>query len=102
MAITIPRLVRLFADKRHINLKYNGQPLSFRNINSVGIGVISKFIIQNINPNVEVWDVTNPFNIQKINYQLSVIRLLLIMQPIPLKEFVAVKNSSTIPRLWGV
>ena len=82
-------------------LKYNGQPLSFRNINSVGIGVISKFIIQNINPNVEVWDVTNPFNIQKINYQLSGNTATFNYATDSLKEFVAVENSSAIPEAMG-
>ena len=50
-------------------LRYNGQPFYFRNINSVGAGAISKFEIQNMNANVEIWDVTNPFGLQKILYK---------------------------------
>lgn len=47
------------------NLVYNGTPLYFRDIQSVGSSKITKFTISNINSNVEIWDITNPFDVVK-------------------------------------
>ncbi len=83
------------------NLQYNNQPLLFRNIASVSSGAVSKFIIQNVNPNVEIWDVTNPFSIQKINYSLSGNTASFNIATDTLKQFVAVENSTNIPISFG-
>lgn len=82
-------------------LRYNGQPLYFRNISSVGSGNISRFEIQNINPNVEIWDVTNPFSVQKINYNLSGNIASFNIATDSLKEFVAVETANDIPMALG-
>jgi hypothetical protein len=82
-------------------LRYNGQPLSFRNISSVGSGNVSRFEIQNINPNVEIWDVTNPFSVQKINYNLSGNIASFNIATDSLKEFVAVETANDIPMALG-
>ncbi|MCB0508799.1 MAG: type IX secretion system sortase PorU [Bacteroidetes bacterium] len=82
-------------------LQYNGQPLYFRSKASIGAGNVSKFIIQNMNSNVEIWDVTNPFEIQKINYQLSGNTASFTLATDTLKEFVAVENSDLIPTAFG-
>ncbi len=82
-------------------LRYNGQPLYFRNINSVGTGAISKFEIQNMNANVEIWDVTNPFGVQKILYNLSGNIASFNIATDSLKEFVAVETSNEIPMELG-
>lgn len=83
------------------NLQYNNQPLPFRNIASVSSGAVSKFIIQNVNPNVEIWDVTNPFSVQKINYTLSGNTASFNISTDTLKQFVAVENSTNIPISFG-
>lgn len=83
------------------NLQYNNQPLAFRNIASVGSGAVSKFVLQNVNPNVEIWDVTNPFAIQKINYSLSGNTASFTIATDTLKQFIAVENSSNIPIPFG-
>ncbi len=82
-------------------LRYNGQPLYFRSIASVGTGSISKFEIQNINANVEIWDVTNPFSVQKINYNLSGNIASFNIATDSLKEFVAVETSNETPVATG-
>lgn len=82
-------------------LKYNGQPLYFRSIASVGAGSISKFEVQNINPNVEIWDVTNPFDVQKINYNLSGNIASFNIATDSLKEFVAIETSNELPMALG-
>jgi len=82
-------------------LKYNGQPLYFRSIASLGAGSISKFEVQNVNPNVEIWDVTNPFDVQKINYNLSGNIASFNIATDSLKEFVAIETSNEIPMALG-
>ncbi|MDB5228434.1 MAG: hypothetical protein JWN78_2627 [Bacteroidota bacterium] len=82
-------------------LRYNGQPLYFRSIASVGAGSISKFSVQNMTSNVEIWDVTDPFNIQKINYDLSGNTATFNIATDTLKEFVAVENSTAVPTAMG-
>lgn len=84
------------------NLQYNGQPLYFRNITSVGVGNVAKFTVQNMNSNVEIWDVTNPFEIKKINYNLSGNTASFNMQTDSLKQFVALENSTVTPTSFGV
>ena len=83
------------------NLVYFGQPLYFRSVASVGAGSISKFSVQNVNQNVEIWDVTNPFAVQKINYNLSGNIALFNTTTDSLKEFVAVETSNEIPMALG-
>lgn len=83
------------------NLTYNGSPLMFRSITSVGAGDVSKFVIQNVNSNVEIWDVTNPFNVQRINFDLSGNTASFKVATDSLKEFVAFENSSEIPVAFG-
>lgn len=82
-------------------LRYNGQPLYFRSIASVGTGAISKFEIQNMNTNVEIWDVTNPFNVQKILFNLSGNIASFNIATDSLKEFVAIESSNEIPMELG-
>lgn len=82
-------------------LRYNGQPLYFRSAASVGAGSISKFTIQNMNASAEVWDVTNPFAIQKINYELSGNVATFNMLTDTLKQFVVLENSDVAPTAFG-
>lgn len=82
-------------------LRYNGQALLFRSIASAGSGNISKFSVQNMNANVEIWDVTNPFNIQKINYTLNGSTATFNIATDSLKEFAAVENSGAVPQAMG-
>ena len=83
------------------NLSYLGSPLLFRNQSSVGNGEISKFLIQNVNSNVEIWDVTNPFDVQKINYNLSGNTASFNITTDSLKEFVVFENTTLVPTGLG-
>jgi hypothetical protein len=83
------------------NLKYNGEPLYFRSIASVGSGNISNFEIQNMNNQVDIWDVTNPFNIEKINYTLNGAIASFKISTDSLKEFVAYESSANSPIAMG-
>lgn len=82
-------------------LRYNGQPFYFRNMTSVGAGKVSRFEIQNMNSNVEIWDVTNPFNVQKINYDLSGSTASFTAATDSLKEFAVFETSNEVPQAFG-
>ncbi len=82
-------------------LRYNGQPLYFRSIATVGAGNIAKFTLQNMSPNVEVWDVTNPFDVKKINYNLFGSVASFNIETDTLKEFVAFESSVNAPQAFG-
>jgi hypothetical protein len=82
-------------------LRYNGVPLLCRSIESAGTGSVSRFTIQNMNPNVEIWDVTNPFDIKKINYDLSGNTATFKLQTDTLLEFAVLENSSAVPVALG-
>lgn len=82
-------------------LSYNGQPLYFRSAASVGTGSVSRFTILNMNANVEVWDVTNPFAIQRVNYVLAGNTATFNMVTDTLKEFVALENTTAVPTAFG-
>lgn len=82
-------------------IRYNGQPVLWRSLESAGVGNVTKFTIQNMNANVEVWNVTNPFDIKKINYELSGITATFKLQTDSLLEFVIVENSNAQPVALG-
>jgi hypothetical protein len=82
-------------------LRYNGQPLYFRSAESAGAGNVSRFLVQNVNSNVEIWDVTNPFQTRKINYDLSAGTASFRIETDSIKEFVAVENALETPQSLG-
>lgn len=82
-------------------LRYEGQPLYFRNIASAGAGSITTFTVQNVNPNVEIWNVTNPFDVRRINYTLSGSNAVFTLATDSLLEFAAFENSNAVPVAQG-
>lgn len=83
------------------NLVYDGTPLYFREQQTVGSGRITKFTLSNANANVEVWDITNPFDVKKINYTLYGNKAIFTIETDILKEFVAYENTTSTPTAYG-
>lgn len=83
------------------NLVYNGTPLYFRDIQSVGPSKITKFTVSNINSNVEIWDITNPFDAVKINYTTIGNQAIFTANTDSLKEFAVFENTSNTPIALG-
>lgn len=83
------------------DLKYNGSSFLFRNAASAGTGNVSKFIIQNMSPNVEIWDITNPFEVKKINFNVSGNIADFTIATDSLKQFAVVDNSGLSPTAYG-
>ncbi len=76
------------------NLKMNGSHVKFRNIASLN-NLISKYSVSNSNVNTEIWDITLPSSIIKIQGNLSGSNYIFARESSQLKEFVAVDVAST-------
>ena len=75
-------------------LKLNGSYTSFRSVQSL-TNAVSKYSISNANGNTEIWDITTPSNIKKIQSTLSGSNLTFTRESNILREFVAVNTSSS-------
>lgn len=53
------------------NLSMSGNQLFFRDLNSIGVGNIALFNITNAGAISKIWDVSDPFNIKDVNFNLS-------------------------------
>ena len=76
------------------NLTFTGQQLLFRNTSSVGTGNISEFKINNINQNIQIWDVSDQFNIKNQQYIPNSDSLYFIISTDTLKQYIAFDESS--------
>lgn len=74
-------------------LRFSGNQLSFRDINSVGSGNISEFILSNAPQNITILDVTNPLDpkIQQTVFANSTHRFVLPTEQ--LRTFIAFNNA---------
>ncbi|MBN1180668.1 MAG: type IX secretion system sortase PorU [Bacteroidales bacterium] len=79
-------------------LKLEGNDLIFRDVNSVGIGNISKFQLDNATENTLVWDVTDIHNIKSISAALTGSKLEFIVPTDSLRTFVAFNKVSQLQK----
>lgn len=78
-------------------LRYDGAPLSFRTQASVGPNAISRFSIENWNNSVEVWDVTDLFNIRSMSVSGGSFKA----ATDSLREFIAFQTPTAAPIAIG-
>ncbi|MCD4774161.1 MAG: type IX secretion system sortase PorU [Bacteroidales bacterium] len=71
------------------NLKFNQGQMPFRNSSCIGNGNISKFIVSNAGNIQDIWNVSNPSNITKINTTISGSNLEYKLPTDSLLEFIA-------------
>ena len=76
------------------SLTMNGGQLIFRDINSANTGNVSKFIVSNASSTLEVWDVTDPINVQLQTTNFSGGSLDFTLPTDSLKEFIAFNGQS--------
>jgi hypothetical protein len=79
------------------NLTMSGDHLVFRDRTSVGAGNKSKFILQNTNSNIRIWDVTNPVDVEAVTFTTSGNSVEFIAATDTLKEFVAFYEGGNLP-----
>ena len=76
------------------NLKFNQGQMAFRNVSCIGDGNISKFIISNAGNIQNIWNVSDPSNITKINAVINGSNLEYKLPTDSLLEFIAFDGSS--------
>lgn len=72
---------------------HNGM-LLFNNLQVVGAGNIGAYTIQNVNPNTQVWDVSNPLQPEKINVNINGNELQFNADASSIKNYVAIDGSN--------
>jgi len=72
----------------------SGDQMSFRHTPSVGPGNVAEFIIGNYSNDMQVWDVTDPFNITKINGTINGSNFIFRASSSTLKEYIAFRNQN--------
>lgn len=72
--------------KRH--LKFYGNSMAFRNTDVIGVGNISKFDITNASSGLVLWDISNPYDINKIDYNLSGSTISFVAETDTLKNYI--------------
>ncbi|MRT91786.1 type IX secretion system sortase PorU [Ancylomarina sp. 16SWW S1-10-2] len=78
-------------------LKFEGKQLAFRDKNSVGIGNIANFKLENANSNTIIWDVTTPSEVKQIAAELVGNTANINVEHSKLKELLAFDLNSNFP-----
>jgi hypothetical protein len=76
--------------------KYSGKPLQFSDALSVGPGRVTEFTVATTLPSVNVWDVTDPFNIKTIGYTKSADNIKFKAFTDSLRTFIVYTNDKAI------
>ncbi len=85
-------------------IRYNGKQLKFRDIESIGQGVISRFSIQTNGDNIQVWDVTDKQSVKSLKVSGSGNMLSFSANTDQLREFIAFNPLSAdlpVPEFEG-
>lgn len=84
------------------NLVMSGTQMIFRDANSVGAGNISRFVLSNVSPSLQVWEVTDPTNVKLQQVSFSGGGAEFVLPTDSLREFVAFTGQSFfIPKITG-
>jgi hypothetical protein len=75
-------------------MTFQSPQMGFRNVHNIGDGNVSTYTLSNANNQIVIWDITNPFDIVKQNYQLSGSQASYRVETDELKQFVAFNGSS--------
>lgn len=87
--------------KRSLNMNNQSQ-LFFRDWQSVGQNSVANFIISNTTSSTSVWDITNPFRVEKLVTNFNQNQTSFIRESNELKEYVAFNNTNFFtPIIFG-
>jgi len=85
------------------NLIMSGEQLFFRDVQSVGSGNISTFLLSNVTNLSNVWEITDPYNIKQQSFNLGGAMLSFAVKTDSLREFVAfTTNTENYPIQIGL
>jgi hypothetical protein len=82
--------------RRKLSLVENALP--FRDRSSSGSSLIARYSVENCNSQTEIWDVTDPFNITRMETRLSGNILTFSDSTLYLKEYLAVNVDASFPK----
>ncbi len=82
-------------------LRMTGSQMTFRDANTVGPGRVSRFQMTNASNVQEVWDVTEPENVRRIQFERTGGQLQFTRPTEVLREFVAFTQTNLRPGLFG-
>ena len=72
----------------------NGSQMHFRDMNSVGTGNVSEFVIDNVTSPIQIWEVTDPSTIVRQDHTLNGSTASFRIETDDLRQFVAFDESS--------
>lgn len=79
--------------RRSLNMNNQSQ-LLFRDWQSVGQNAVANFIISNTNQNTMIWDITNPFQVERMASNFNQNQTSFISASNRLKEYIVFNNSN--------
>lgn len=79
------------------NLIFENSQMSFRDVESIGTGNISRFEIKNCNSKSMLWDVTNPLSVKQIQLFLNGNTATFNTSTSSLKEFIVLNSDGDFP-----
>lgn len=82
-------------------LRMSGNQMIFRDAMSVGPGRVSRFNVQNVSAQTEIWDVTKPTEARRVTYNRTGDQAGFTFPTENLKEFIAFNGGFKTPTLFG-
>lgn len=83
-------------------LKFDAGQICFRNLESAGMGNVSKFTIETSNSNINVWNVSDPVNVMSVDININSTTVDFILETDSLLEFIVFDEGlSLTPEYLG-
>ena len=73
----------------------NASPLFFRNVDSLNVDTIRRFVVQGANNSTQVWNVSDPLNIKRVPATLTDDQLTFAANTSTVKEYVAIDPAGS-------
>ncbi|MBL0128094.1 MAG: type IX secretion system sortase PorU [Flavobacteriales bacterium] len=75
-------------------LRMVGDQMMFRDLSSVGPGEISEFVLDQASSAQRIWEITDPTNVQRIDYQVAGSQKLFRLGTDTLRQFIAFRDAN--------
>lgn len=82
-------------------LRMTGNQMAFRDANSVGVGNTTRFVVENVSLQTQIWDVTNPTDARRISINRTGDQAEFTLTTDELREFIGFNGGFMTPALFG-
>ena len=79
-------------------LALTGDAMAFRDKSVAGTASVARYTVENCNQQTEIWDITDPFHIQKVTAVLSGTKLIFTDSTNIIKEYIALRPDVLFPK----